>query len=384
MKRQITLIISVLVLASSSFVVSSCDAVSGASDFEGSGAVVDTGQETCYDNDGEINAPAPGEPFYGQDAQYDGVAFRYQVNGDGTVTDLNTGLMWQRTPDFDNRMSWYDAGDYAENLALAGYDDWRLPTIKELTSIAAFYGSMHTYTPYIDTEYFDFEFPGPPWRDMDGQYWSSNLYIGDVFNGQEAAFGFNFADGHIKGYPTGRMVSGGGGAPEMLGYVRCVRGDSYGENVFVDNGDGTVTDMSTGLTWQRSDDGVGRNWEETLAYAEGLELAGYDDWRLPNAKELQIIIDYTRNDPAIDPDFTNVDSDGWNWTSTTHGDGFYRNAVYLCFGKGVAYNGTDVHGAGALRSDPKAGDPADYPEGMGPQNDEVRIYNYVRCVRNGD
>jgi hypothetical protein len=41
----------------------------------------------------------------------------------------------------------------------------------------------------------------------------------------------------------------------------------------------------------------------------------------------------------------------------------------------------DVHGAGAQRSDPKSGDPADWPTGNGPQGDAVRIYNYVRLVR---
>ena len=45
------------------------------------------------------------------------------------------------------------------------------------------------------------------------------------------------------------------------------------------------------------------------------------------------------------------------------------------------YTLLDVHGAGAQRSDPKAGDPADYPVGHGPQGDVIRIFNYVRCVR---
>jgi hypothetical protein len=338
--------------------------------------VVDTEQETCYDNSGEITPPQPGEPFYGQDAQYYGVEFTYVDNGDGTITDLNTGLMWQKTPDFDNRTTWYDALDYAEDLNLAGYEDWRLPSIKELTSISAFYGSIQTRTPYLDTTYFDFEYPEPPLREIDAQYWSSNLYVGDIFGGDEAAFGFNFADGHIKGYPTNGGPSGG-----FL--IRCVRGDTYGENSFVDNGDGTITDLSTGLMWQKSDDGVGRNWEEALAYAEGLEYAGYSDWRLPDAKELHTIVDYTRNDLAIDPIFDMVDEDGWFWASTTHGDSV-DNAVYIAFGKATDYLGMDVHGAGALRSDPKAGDPDDYPFGRGPQNDEVRIYNYVRCVRDTD
>jgi hypothetical protein len=93
--------------------------------------VVDTGQNRCYNNSGEIVCPQPGEPFYGQDAQYAGIPFAFQDNGNGTVTDLNTGLMWQQTPD-SMKPTWYGAQQYAENLTLAGYTDWRLPTVKEL------------------------------------------------------------------------------------------------------------------------------------------------------------------------------------------------------------------------------------------------------------
>ena len=51
---------------------------------------------------------------------------------------------------------------------------------------------------------------------------------------------------------------------------------------------------------------------------------------------------------------------------------------------GYMNNWQDVHGAGAQRSDPKTGDPADYPTGHGPQGDAIRIYNYVRLVRDVD
>jgi len=50
---------------------------------------------------------------------------------------------------------------------------------------------------------------------------------------------------------------------------------------------------------------------------------------------------------------------------------------------GSEYHYMDVHGAGAQRSDPKAGDPAMFPHGRGPQGDVIRIYNYVRLVRSG-
>ena len=67
-------------------------------EFNLSYVVVDTGQEKCYDDSQEIACPQTGEAFYGQDAQYQGVLPSYQDNGDGTVTDLNTDLMWQKTP----------------------------------------------------------------------------------------------------------------------------------------------------------------------------------------------------------------------------------------------------------------------------------------------
>ena len=78
-----------------------------------------------------------------------------------------------------------------------------------------------------------------------------------------------------------------------------VRGNAgYATNSFADNGDGTVTDTATGLMWQQADDGVARDWGEALAYAEDLTLAGHGDWRLPNAKELQSIVDYSRSPGA--------------------------------------------------------------------------------------
>lgn len=56
----------------------------------------DTGQTKCYDNYQEIPCPNLGELFHGQDANYQGAQPAYRNNGDGTVTDLVTGLIWQQ------------------------------------------------------------------------------------------------------------------------------------------------------------------------------------------------------------------------------------------------------------------------------------------------
>jgi len=381
----------------------------GANDY----TVVVTEQKKCYDDAGEIAFPRAGQPFYGQDAQYVGTLSAYADNGDGTVTDLATGLMWQQDP--GDKMSWYDAVAGASSFHLAGYNDWRLPTIKELYSLICFNGwtgtSAATSSPYLDTEYFAFEYgdENAGERFIDAQFCSATEYVGTVMGGQQAVFGVNFADGRIKGYPK----SGFGGSMQF--FVRYVRGNpQYGTNDFVDNGDGTVSDRSTGLMWMKADSGafgVGPfgngtlNWEEALDWAENLVLAGYDDWRLPDAKELQSIVDYTRaptvtGTAAIDVTYFDVtETESCFWAGTTHCDGPATTygvwGVYVAFGRAMGYmevppgSGNyqylDVHGAGAQRGDPKSGDPNDpqWQYGHGPQGDEVRIYNSVRCVRGG-
>lgn len=100
-------------------------------------------------------------------------------------------------------------------------------------------------------------------------------------NGNATVFGVNFADGRIKGYP--KAPRGPGGREEKRLYVRYVRGNpAYGRNEFHDNGDGTISDRAAGLSWQKADSGKPLDWEQALAYAESLTLAGHDDWRLPN------------------------------------------------------------------------------------------------------
>jgi hypothetical protein len=378
--------------------------------------VVDTGQSKCYNNSQEITCPASGQSFYGQDANYAGNTPSYTDNGDGTVTDLVTGLMWQKSPDmngdgiinYSDKMYYDDALANASSFHLAGYNDWRLPTIKELYSLIMFYGAEPSPTatspgsavPFIDANYFDFG-----WGDLsageriiDAQYASSTLYVSTTMNGHRTMFGVNFADGRIKGYPADQSI----GKKYYVLYVRS--NTNYGKNQFVDNGDGTITDNATGLMWAQADSGTGLNWQSALAWVQTMNsqnYLGHNDWRLPDAKELQSIVDYTRSpdtssSAAIDPLFTctqitNEEGQAdypFYWTGTTHasytGSGTY--GVYVAFGRAMGYmNGTwvDVHGAGAQRSDPKEGNPADWPYGHGPQGDAIRIYNYVRLVRGG-
>ena len=361
--------------------------------------IVDTNLSHCLSADSVITC---GQSFNGQDAQYNGLQPAYQDNGDGTITDLNTGLMWQQDP--VAKMSYSEAVAGVESFNLAGYNDWRLPTIKELYSLIDFTGidgsaasSTDDLSPFIDANYFAFQYGNTNNNErlIDSQWATSNVYNSTVMNGQTCFFGVNFADGRIKCYPTATRQGGY--------FVIYVRGDAYGINNFVDNNDGTVTDHATGLTWMKDDNGQGVLWRDALSYCEGLTLGNMDDWRLPNIKELHSILDYSRspdatNSPALDPIFnatpiTNEagQSDwGFYWSSTTH-IGYpskLSEAAYLAFGRGLGnmseFGGwIDVHGAGTQRSDDKSGVPAGEEQGHGPQGDARRSFNYVRCVRGG-
>ena len=377
--------------------------------------VVDTGQSDCYDNSNVITCPQPGAEFYGQDPQRSHHPPSYTDNGDGTVTDNQTGLVWQKTP--GSKVNFDAAKNDAATLQLGGENDWRLPTIKELYSLMNFSGytgmEASNSKPYIDTSVFDFSYGDTTAgeRMIDAQFWSATEYVSTTMNGDATVFGVNFADGRIKGYPKFSPQSGG----DNKMFVRYVRGNpKYGQNDFVDNGDQTISDRATGLMWLKQDSGVlapslGENgklsWKAALAWCETLEYAGHSDWRLPHAKELQSIVDYTRSpdttdSAAIDARFSvstiaigDLTAHGYFWSSTTHSEGIPATgdyAVYICFGECLGYmappNSTDyllldVHGAGAQRSDPKTGDPASFPHGFGPQGDDIRVVNFARCVR---
>ncbi len=375
--------------------------------------VVDTNQSKFFGNSSEISTPSVGDDYYGQDAQYSGSQPSYTDNGNGTLIDNVTGLMWQSTFDHngDGNIDVDDKLTYSQLLTLVdggashvGYDDWRLPTIKEQYSLIMFSGkdisgyeesSTDGLTPFINTDFFEFAYgdTSAGERLIDVQCASTNTFDGGF---EDLVFGVNFADGRIKGYGTQMF-----GQDKSFNYL-LVRGRTdYGINEFSDNGNETISDNATNLMWMQDDSGEGMIWNDALNYAENSEFAGYSDWRLPNAKELQSILDYSRspdvtNSAAIDAVFnaTQITNEGgqadypFYWSGTTHANWTEGNegswGAYVAFGRAMGYmegSWVDVHGAGAQRSDPKDGDPSEYSEGNGPQGDAVRINNYVRLVR---
>jgi hypothetical protein len=279
--------------------------------------VPDTGQAKCYDLENEIPCPEPGEQFYGQDANYDITPRSYADLGNGIVRDNVTGLEWQQAT-APGTYTWQQAFDYSQYLSFASHTDWRLPTIKELSTLLD--KSMLGLGPTIDQT----AFPGT----MELYYWSSTSAGGES---PDSSWGVDFMSSYI-----------GTASKTDSKYVRAVRSGLPIINNFIDNGDGTVTDKATGLMWQQAAASGTYNWEPALIYCEGLTLAGYSDWRLPNNNELQSITDYSISDPAIDtlffPDMVGQDY----WSSSPdpslklnpHDSFNYMQAFYVDFESG--------------------------------------------------
>jgi len=376
--------------------------------------IVDTNQAKCYNSSGtEVSCSGSG-----QDGAYSRNMPSYTNNNDGTITDNQTTLIWQQSPDTNgdgtidanDKLSQSNAVSYCESLTLGGKSDWRLPDIKTLYSLMDFSGEdpsgyegtdTSTLIPFIDTSMFAFGYGDTDSgeRVIDAQWATTTIYVYTVMNGSEAMFGLNLADGRIKGYPTSNKSY----------YVQCVRNaENYAQNNFVDNNDETISDSATNLMWQKSDNGSSVNWESAINYCENLSLASKNDWRLPNVKELHSIVDYTRSpdtssSAAINALFSTtsitnekgVSDYGFYWSSTTHKNmNNGASGAYISFGRALGYMTNawlDVHGAGAQRSDPKdisnlnTSDPAyntvDGAITHGPQGDVIRGLNFARCVR---
>ena len=156
----------------------------------------------------------------------------YADNGDGTVTDTSTGLMWQQQAGSSSNQTWEQALAYCEGLNLGGHTDWRLPTTKELRSLADY----NQYAPAINATYFP--------NTVSSFYWSSttNAYYTSF------AWGVYFDNG--LGYYTNKSSSY---------YVRAVRGGQSGlfANLVISPVSRTVAKDAGATTFSVSNTGAG-------------------------------------------------------------------------------------------------------------------------------
>ena len=212
-------------------------------------------------------------------------------NGDGTVTEDVTGLMW--TKNSDSTFQSKDAAcAHCANLAeqeFAGYNDWRAPTIEELqTTIDYRYNS-----PAGDENLFNGTTGGSylsstQQTSFSGSYWTIDSSSGAVIN--------------WFGWPAV--------------YMRCVRGNMV-KTTFVDNGDGETVTSSDGLVWSKQTSDTMMSWVEANAYCSNLEVGGMRDWFLPTVEELRTLVAFDKAGPAADTSLFEIAPDtAYYWTAT--------------------------------------------------------------------
>ena len=127
----------------------------------------------------------------------------------------------------------------------------------------------------------------------------------------------------------------------------------------VDAAKGTVLDKKTGLMWKRCAEGQSgaecsngsystHDWAGALMQAESSAYSGYNDWRLPNSKELESIVEEKCYGPAINAAvFPNAPSGRhWSGSPNAYGSG---GAWYVLFSNGYSYGDGDRGNAGAVR-----------------------------------
>ena len=245
----------------------------------------DTGQTTSYTN-------TPGE-----DADYNINPPFYLNNGNGTITDTITGLMWQQVD--GGEMTFDKATTYANDLVLGGFSDWRMPTVLELHSIL----HLNKNNPALNTTYF---------TSPTAQYWwSGQKQVNDATKAWCANAG-----GGVGNHPISETVSAGGAKKFHVRAVRDISSPTTIATRFLDNKNGTTTDQLTGLIWQQvPTDSM--TWEQALIAAEALSLGGSSLWRMPNIKELQSISEATIYNPSINKTYFSGISTAWYWSSTS-------------------------------------------------------------------
>jgi len=242
--------------------------------------------------------------------------------------------------------------------SFAGHNDWRLPNVKELQSIVNYQNG----NPALSSAFNNGCTPGCTVLTCNctlyesGVYWSSTTYVAapqdalDLYPnfGQVGATGKT--DAHFV-----RAVRGGSSCLPATGQTTCW--DSSGTVIpcagtgqdgdiqaggplsYTDNGDGTITDNNTGLVWEKlSSDGSIHDqnmtyvWDNAFAVhvaaLNTANFAGHNDWRLPNVKELQSIVDYQNINPAVSSAFNNGCTPGCTACSCTFNSIYWSSTSY--------------------------------------------------------
>lgn len=304
--------------------------------------IAKTTQTVCYDDIGTVIACAG----TGQDGEIQaGVDWpvpRFTDNGDGTLTDNLTGLVWLQHAYCLGSPTWTDAPTVAATLADGNVDcnltdgsvagDWRVPNIVEFLSLFNHpLPASSDYSAWLVAQGFaNIRTNNDYWTSTDSRQasyaaWSIFVRTGGPSNYKNK--GNNYPLWPVRGgqtdgnpdpsYPANLWETGRPGSA----------GVAWPSPRFTDNGDGTITDNLTGIIWLQSADCLApATWQASLQAASTLsdgscglaDGSQAGDWRLPNNNELSTLVDYSRSYPAMQlgHPFTGLQN-GVYWSSTS-------------------------------------------------------------------
>lgn len=164
---------------------------------------------------------------------------RYLDNGNGTVTDQQTGLQWMRgclgqSWDGTKTYNWDEANQVAKNISFAGYSDWRLPTIDELESIVEKHNS-----PAINHEAFPNTSASAVWSSSPSPNGSNGVWCVNFYGGYVTG-NYKYGDLHVR---LVRSINPAKNSPSINPAKSTANTSALIDEPYLDNGDGTVTDL---------------------------------------------------------------------------------------------------------------------------------------------
>ena len=370
-----------------------------------------TGQTVCYDTSGTPMDICTGT---GQDGEIQAGAVwpnpRFTDKGDQTVLDNLTGLVWTKDANLmiirdqsfdaddtagDGMVTWQHALDYVKKLNTEnylGHNDWRLPNINELESLAN--ASKPNLASWLNAHLDDSVQGSYYWSSTTNVFntdyaWIVNMNGGLVDYYDKAGGGFG---GYVWPVCNGIVGSSVPSALWKTGQTKCY--DSAGTEIacattgqdgeiqagavwpsprFIDNSsaaptDLTVTDKLTGLVWTKkanlmetrdplfdadatAEDGM-VTWQHALDYVKKLNTEnylGHNDWRLPSWNELRSISDYSQNPalpsghPFVFPDPESASGNYWSSTTLANDTGLAWVVQIASGGGGYCNKTTENH-----------------------------------------
>ena len=281
--------------------------------------------------------------------------FSPEENAGECVLDEVTGLLWEKKITSDNeniryyktKHTFIGAESYvaaANSIQLCGYNDWRLPSVIEISNTASIDGVFPLEMRVATDEYVNSDLT------PNSDYWVSTINATDLTDETARVFEFNAQSSASSGLTPeltfGLIFDSSVDSKSNAHNVRLVRGELL-DPVFSANADGTVLDARTGLMWKLCPEGTFFNDDQcygsptmfqTLPLAlghavdvnEGIngEDLGFGDWRVPNVNELQTLSNYNSAEGGVMSPFTDVSAgiamSSSSFSGTLTGVDFYR------------------------------------------------------------